>query len=155
MSKNNIFLIGPTGAGKSTVGKYLAKALRYKFYDCIEEIEKRAGVNKDWIKDIEGETGLLKREEKIITELANQQKIVVATTEDAVLSLKNRELLRNHGAVIFLKTTQTTCATLYQATADMAVDTTGLAVPEVVNKVLCIKAIIGSKSLIKNESSLL
>ncbi len=134
---NKIFLIGPSGSGKSIVGKYLAKELHYKFYDCIEEIEKRAGVEKDWIKDLEGEVGLLKREEKAISCLVKLNHIVLATTENAVLSMKNRELLKNNGTIIFLHDLQESSLALYQPIADITIEKTDQAIEEIVRKLLC------------------
>jgi shikimate kinase len=133
---NNIFLIGPSGSGKSIIGKCLAKELHYKFFDCIEEIEKCAGVNKDWIKDIEGEIGLLKREEKIITELTRLDHIILATTENVVLSLKNRELLKNNGIIVFLHDLQDKSLTLYQPIADITIEKTDQPVEKIAMKIL-------------------
>ncbi|MDP3559676.1 MAG: shikimate kinase, partial [Legionellaceae bacterium] len=65
----NIFLIGPMGAGKSTIGRTLAKMLKLAFYDSDEVIEERAGTNISWIFDVEGEDGFRKREQKVIEEL--------------------------------------------------------------------------------------
>src|SRR5688500_11150606 len=75
----NIFLIGPMGAGKSSVGKYLALKLDMDFYDSDEELEKRTGVDIGWIFDLEGEEGFAKREMGVIAELATLRNIVLAT----------------------------------------------------------------------------
>ena len=98
----NIFLIGPMGAGKSSVGKYLAEQLNMDFYDTDEEIEKRTGVDIGWIFDIEGEEGFRKRETEVISEISKLQNVVLATGGGSVLEGINRELLKNRGAVVYL-----------------------------------------------------
>lgn len=101
----NIFLIGPMGAGKSSVGKYLAQQLDMDFYDTDEEIENRTGVEIGWIFDIEGEGGFRKRETTVIKELANLPNIVLATGGGSILEAENRDILTNHGTVIYLEVT--------------------------------------------------
>lgn len=91
------------GAGKSTIGKYLAGELKLTFYDTDRVIEERAGVPVSWIFDIEGEDGFQKREEKILEELSSKEGIVLATGGNIVLSKKNRNLLSSRGKVIYLK----------------------------------------------------
>ena len=76
--KRNIFLIGPMGAGKSTIGRQLAQQLSMDFVDSDSEIEQRAGADISWIFDIEGEEGFRKREERIINELTQRQGIVLS-----------------------------------------------------------------------------
>lgn len=98
----NIFLIGPMGAGKSSVGKYLAQQLNMAFYDTDEEIEKRTGVDIGWIFDIEGEEGFRKRETAVLSELTSLSNIVLATGGGSVLEKENRDLLINNGFVIYL-----------------------------------------------------
>lgn len=98
----NIFLIGPMGAGKSSVGKYLASQLEMDFYDSDEELEKRTGVDIGWIFDIEGEEGFRKREVEIITDLANLNNIVLATGGGSVISPEVQALLRKNGVIIYL-----------------------------------------------------
>jgi len=98
----NIFLIGPMGAGKSSVGKYLASQLDMDFYDSDEEIEKRTGVDIGWIFDIEGEEGFRKREIMVISELANLNNIVLATGGGSVLAPETQAVLRKYGVIIFL-----------------------------------------------------
>jgi len=100
--QENIFLIGPMGAGKSSVGKYLAHQLKMDFFDTDEEIEKRTGVDIGWIFDVEGEQGFLKREEAIVMELAKRSNIILATGGGTILSKESREILRHHGIVIYL-----------------------------------------------------
>jgi len=101
----NIFLVGPMGAGKSTIGKQLAKKLRLKFYDSDREIERRTGVSVSWIFEMEGEAGFREREEKIIDELTALDNVVVATGGGAVLAAKNRTCLAERGTVIYLSAT--------------------------------------------------
>ena len=99
----NIFLVGLMGAGKTTVGKLLAKSLDKTFYDSDHEIERRTGVNIPLIFELEGETGFRKREVQAIAELANLQDVVLATGGGAVLLPENRQMLASHGRVIYLR----------------------------------------------------
>lgn len=99
----NIFLVGLMGAGKTTVGKLLAKALDKSFYDSDHEIERRTGVNIPLIFELEGEIGFRKREAQAIAELANLHGIVLATGGGAVLLPENRQVLSSHGTVIYLR----------------------------------------------------
>ena len=103
--KRNIFLVGPMGAGKSTIGRQLAHNLGMDFVDSDGEIEKRAGADIGWIFDIEGEEGFRKREERILNELTQRQGIVLSTGGGAVLSKENRNHLSARGIVIYLETT--------------------------------------------------
>ncbi|HDR0626966.1 shikimate kinase AroK [Pasteurella multocida] len=103
--KRNIFLIGPMGAGKSTIGRQLAQLLSIDFVDSDNEIEQRAGADISWIFDVEGEDGFRKREERIINELTQRQGIVLSTGGGAVLSKENRNHLSARGIVIYLETT--------------------------------------------------
>lgn len=102
MKNNNIFLVGPMGAGKTTIGRQLAKKLRRPFYDSDREIEKRTGVSISWIFEKEGEAGFRKREQNIIDELTAMDNVVVATGGGAVLAEENRQNLRSRGQVIYL-----------------------------------------------------
>ena len=101
--KNNYFLIGPMGAGKTAVGKLLAKLLDVEFYDTDEEIESRTGVDIPFIFEKEGESGFRKRESKILSELTKKNNIVLATGGGAILSKENRKNLISKGTVIYLK----------------------------------------------------
>ncbi len=103
--KRNIFLIGPMGAGKSTIGRQLAQMLNMDFIDSDSEIEQRAGADIDWIFDVEGEAGFRKREERIINELTQGQGIVLSTGGGSVLSKNNRNVLSARGIVVYLETT--------------------------------------------------
>jgi len=101
------------GAGKTTVGRLLAKRLRRRFLDCDHEIEVRTGVRIPVIFEIEGEAGFRKRESQVLTELASEQNLVLATGGGAVLAEANRRCLRETGCVVYL------CAppeTLYERT---------------------------------------
>lgn len=98
----NIFLVGLMGAGKTTVGKLLAKHLHKTFLDSDHEIERRTGVNIPLIFELEGETGFRTREANLLQELTQMRDIVLATGGGAVLSKKNREALSQNGTVIYL-----------------------------------------------------
>ena len=103
--KRNIFLIGPMGAGKSTIGRQLAQMLGMEFMDSDSVIEERAGADIDWIFDVEGEAVFRKREERIINELTQGQGIVLSTGGGSILSKDNRNVLSARGIVIYLETT--------------------------------------------------
>ena len=103
----NIFFVGLMGAGKTTVGKLLAKRLGKSFYDSDHEIESRTGVNIPVIFELEGEVGFRKRETAAIEELTVMHDIVLATGGGAVLSKQNRENLSQHGTVVYLRATVT------------------------------------------------
>lgn len=100
--QQNIFLVGPMGAGKTTIGRCLAKELEYTFYDSDKEIEVRTGADIPWIFDVEGETGFRHREEQVIADLTGLQNIVLATGGGSVLSSHNRSLLAARGFVVYL-----------------------------------------------------
>lgn len=102
----NIFLIGPMGSGKTTIGRQLATRLDRKFYDSDREIEKSTGVDVALIFEIEGEEGFRLRETKMINELAKKQKSVIATGGGSVLSEENRACIKQNGKVIYLKSSQ-------------------------------------------------
>ena len=90
------------GAGKTSVGKLLARRLGKAFYDCDLEIERATGVRVPVIFDIEGEPGFRARERKIIAELVQRSPVVLATGGGAVLAEQNRRLLKDHGTVVYL-----------------------------------------------------
>lgn len=100
----NIFLIGPMGAGKSTIGRTLAKELKLDFYDSDEVIEERTGADIAWIYDVEGEEGYRRREQKVIEELTQKNNIVLATGGGVIMTAENRNALAGRGTVIYLKT---------------------------------------------------
>jgi shikimate kinase len=98
----NIFLVGLMGAGKTSVGKLLARRLGKVFYDCDHEIERTTGVRIPVIFEIEGEEGFRAREGKMLAELVQRSPVVIATGGGAVLAEQNRNLLRQHGIVVYL-----------------------------------------------------
>lgn len=104
-SLNNIFLVGPMGAGKTTIGRLLAEDLRKEFYDSDQVIEERAGANISWIFDVEGEDGFRVRERKVIKEMCALDNIVLATGGGAILAEPNRKYLRKGGIVVYLMAT--------------------------------------------------
>jgi len=99
----NIFLIGPMGSGKTTIGRQLAGRLDKHFYDSDREIEKRTGADIALIFEIEGEEGFRQREVKMIKELSSMGDIVLATGGGVVLSADNRACLKTCGKVVYLK----------------------------------------------------
>jgi len=99
---SNIYLVGMMGAGKTTIGRHLAKRLKMKFVDCDHEIEARSGVKIPVIFEIEGEAGFRRRESQMIEELAQQEGIVLATGGGAVMSPENRAILSRSGFVVYL-----------------------------------------------------
>jgi len=102
MRYQNIFLVGPMGAGKSTVGRQLAEALGLKFRDSDHEIQRRTGVDIPTIFEFEGEEGFRQRERQVIDELTQEEGIVLATGGGAVLRTDNRQDLTARGVVIYL-----------------------------------------------------
>ncbi|WP_067518812.1 shikimate kinase AroK [Endozoicomonas ascidiicola] len=104
MLSTNIFLIGPMGAGKTTIGKMLANELGSPFLDSDHEIEERSGADIPWIFDVEGERGFRDREAQVIEEICDQQGIILATGGGVVGRPENRSHLRKSGFVVYLKT---------------------------------------------------
>ena len=100
----NIFIVGPMGSGKSTVGKIISDELFLNFFDTDEEIESRTGASIDWIFDLEGENGFRKRESDILQEMVQKNSIVLSTGGGIILSDQNRELLSSRGTVFYLST---------------------------------------------------
>lgn len=101
--RGNVFLVGLMGAGKTSVGKLLAKRLGKTFHDSDHVIEARTGVKIPVIFEIEGEHGFRARESSIIDELTALDNIVLATGGGAILSPANREALRSRGTVVYLR----------------------------------------------------
>lgn len=99
----NIFLVGLMGAGKTTIGRALAKRLDKQFIDSDHEIEARTGVSIPLIFEIEGEASFRQREAEVIGELTGQNGIVLATGGGAILKPENREHLKSRGTVIYLR----------------------------------------------------
>jgi shikimate kinase len=102
--RGNIYLIGPMGAGKTTIGRQLSELLRLEFIDSDHEIEARTGANIPWIFDVEGEDGFRAREESVIHDLTERDGIVLATGGGVVMREANRQRLHAHGVVIYLLT---------------------------------------------------
>ncbi|MEN8177919.1 MAG: shikimate kinase AroK [Pseudomonadota bacterium] len=100
--KQNLFLIGPMGAGKTTVGKQLSRVLGMEFIDSDQEIQRRTGVDIPTIFEFEGEEGFRTRERAVIDELTAKDGVVLATGGGAVLDEQNRRVLSSRGFVIYL-----------------------------------------------------
>ncbi|WAH58387.1 shikimate kinase AroK [Pseudomonas silvicola] len=98
----NLILVGPMGAGKSTIGRLLAKELRLPFKDSDKEIELRTGANIPWIFDQEGEAGFRDREQAMLAELSGYDGLVLATGGGAVMRGENRLTMRAGGRVVYL-----------------------------------------------------
>ncbi|MDH5765768.1 MAG: shikimate kinase AroK [Gammaproteobacteria bacterium] len=162
---NNIFLIGPMGAGKTTMGRQLAKKLNYQFFDSDHVIEERTGADIPLIFEKEGEEGFRKREQLVIDELTQMNNIVLATGGGAVLLPENRHNLKNRGIVIYLHSSvdhliertrldknrpllqtddpaarlreiMTTREPLYKETADIIINTGKKSIRSVINVIL-------------------
>lgn len=161
----SFFLVGPMGAGKTTIGRQLARLLKRDFYDSDREIEQRTGVDIPYIFEMEGEGGFRAREQAMIDELTQRPDIVLATGGGAILDPSNRQHLADRGTVIYLATSaeQTLARTgrdrnrpllqtedplrrlqellavrdpLYRAIADLIVSTDGRNAREVVRHIL-------------------
>ena len=98
----NIFLVGLMGAGKTTIGRLLAKRLKKTFIDTDHELELRTGVKIPLIFELEGEDGFREREAALISELTQRQDIILATGGGAILRTENRQALAQNGTVIYL-----------------------------------------------------
>jgi shikimate kinase len=161
----SLFLTGPMGAGKSTIGRQLSSQLRMSFYDSDREIENRTGVDIPLIFELEGEQGFRKRERLVIDELTSLSHIVLATGGGAILDADNRKNLAERGLVIYLHASvnQQLARTkhdrnrpllqtdnprqrlddlmhqrdpLYREIADLVIDTDGKRVMAVVNQII-------------------
>ncbi|MFQ5610141.1 MAG: shikimate kinase AroK [Woeseiaceae bacterium] len=161
----NVFLIGPMGAGKSAVGRQLARMLHLGFMDSDEEIENRTGVDIPFIFEKEGEAGFRRREATVINDLSGMDGVVVATGGGAVIDTDSRSRLGARGYVVYLKTSvdqqlqrtsrgrqrpllenedprkvledlMTEREPLYLEIADLTVDTDGRKVNSVANEIL-------------------
>ena len=100
----NIFLVGPMGAGKSAVGRHLAKQLHLNFVDSDDEIESRTGVDIAFIFEKEGEGGFRKRESAVIDDLTKLDGVVLATGGGAIMDAESRSRLGGRGYVVYLYT---------------------------------------------------
>jgi len=161
----SFFLTGPMGAGKSTIGRQLAKQLSMSFHDSDHEIEQRTGVDIPLIFELEGEAGFRKREAEVIDTLTRLPGIVLATGGGAILDPENRTRLASRGKVIYLHTSvdqqlsrtrhdrnrpllqtpdpRTTLEELlairdplYRDVADLVIETDGMHVRDVVRKIV-------------------
>ena len=161
----NLFLVGPMGAGKSAVGRQLARMLHLDFVDSDEEVESRTGVDIPFIFEKEGEAGFRRREATVIDDLSQQEGIVLATGGGAIMDPKNRNHLGARGFVVYLRTSvdqqlsrtrkgrerpllrnddpravlealMATREPLYREIADLTVDTDSRKVRDVVNEIL-------------------
>jgi len=103
--QRNLILIGPMGAGKSTIGRQVSSLLHYEFVDSDYEIEKRSGADIPWIFDVEGEAGFRKRESAMIEELTQLSHVVLATGGGAVMAEQNRRVIEAGGVVVYLRAT--------------------------------------------------
>jgi shikimate kinase / 3-dehydroquinate synthase len=99
----NVFLVGLMGAGKTTIGRLLARKLGMRFVDSDHEIEERTGATIPWIFEIEGEASFRRREAEVIRDLCGQQGIVLATGGGAILNPESRALLQERGTVVYLR----------------------------------------------------
>ena len=105
MGDGNIFLVGMMGAGKTTVGRALARRLHLEFVDTDGILVERTGAPVSVVFEIEGEAGFRRRETAILAELARAQGRVIATGGGAVLAEENRQVMRARGTVVYLRTT--------------------------------------------------
>jgi shikimate kinase len=101
--QRNIILVGLMGAGKTTIGRLLARHFERAFVDSDHEIEARTGVRIPVIFELEGEAGFRARESQVLAEISQRENIVLATGGGAVLNPANRALLRERGLVIYLR----------------------------------------------------
>ena len=99
----NVFFVGLMGAGKTTVGRAVARRLQRSFIDSDHEIEARTGARIPVIWEVEGEEGFRQREADVIDELSRRENIVLATGGGAILRPENREHLKSRGLVIYLR----------------------------------------------------
>jgi len=99
-----VYLIGPMGSGKTTIGQRVAKLLGLEFYDCDQELESHTGASVSLIFDLEGEAGFRERETRMLEQLTRRHGVLVATGGGVILSKRNRELLRRNGLVVYMST---------------------------------------------------
>lgn len=99
----NVYLVGPMGAGKTTVGRALARALGKDFADCDRAIEEQTGASVSLIFEVEGEEGFRRREQAMIEHLTERDDLVLATGGGAVLIEANRTRLASRGFCIYLE----------------------------------------------------
>src|SRR5690554_7978695 len=97
-----VVLVGPMGAGKSTIGRMLAKELGYRFLDSDRIIEERCGANIPWIFDVEGEDGFRQRATAMLDELTGEQATVLPTGGGAVMRPESHPLLKKKSVWAYL-----------------------------------------------------
>jgi shikimate kinase len=100
----NIYLVGPMGSGKTTIGQRLARLLDLEFLDCDHELEEQTGASVNLIFDVEGEKGFRDRETRMLQDLTARNGVLVATGGGVVLKERNRHMLRDTGLVVYLQT---------------------------------------------------
>lgn len=103
-TRNNVYLIGPMGSGKTTLGRRAASRLALDFIDCDQEIERQTGASVNLIFDVEGEEGFRTRETELLRDIANRSGLLVATGGGIVTRSINRELMRKSGFIVWLRT---------------------------------------------------
>src|SRR5690554_4630420 len=103
-NRRNVFLVGPMGSGKTSIGRKLAKLLKLEFVDCDHELERQTGASINLIFDVEGETGFRERETRMLEQLTAKTGVLLSTGGGAVCNPQNRRLLQSRGYVIYLKT---------------------------------------------------
>ncbi len=105
LRRQNIYLVGPMGSGKTTIGRLAASELGLEFHDCDEDLEKSTGASVNLIFDVEGEKGFRERESQLLKTISGKKGLLVATGGGIVIRAKNRKLLQSTGLVVWLKTT--------------------------------------------------
>ncbi len=103
LNSTNIYLVGPMGSGKTTIGRHVARVTGKAFQDSDREIEERTGVSIAVIFEVEGEAGFRLRERQVIDDLTQLRDTVVATGGGAVIEPQNRLWLRKRGFVVYLR----------------------------------------------------
>ena len=102
--EGNIYLVGPMGSGKTTIGQRVARLLGKEFLDCDHELETQTGASVNLIFDVEGEQGFRERETRMLEELTSRSGVLVATGGGVVLREENRRMLRETGLVVYMRT---------------------------------------------------
>jgi len=103
-SSGNVYLIGPMGSGKTTIGQRVARRLGLEFHDSDHELEAQTGASVSLIFDVEGEAGFRERETRMLEQLTRRRGVLVATGGGVVLRERNRELLKRSGLVVYIST---------------------------------------------------
>jgi len=103
-SAPNIYLIGPMGSGKTTIGQRVAKRLKMDFLDCDRELEKQTGASVSLIFDMEGESGFRDRESRLFADLSTRKNVLIATGGGVILRSENKQLLKRTGFVVYMQT---------------------------------------------------